>query len=342
MTGEGSSPCHHENMSASTFGKLNPRSSWPFLFLALAVGGCAEADLGSESTTSLPTSTSETGQERSTTTRPTAATTSSIQDSDDPFADKKELLNSIERTVARRTASYELKITQTLPVSGENGATTSRTGSFDDSTLTGRGTLRFAAESDEIARLLGEGEFEFRLVDDTYWLFNPIAEPSGWVGFDVFEYASAVGGDPTLSMDGDLFILVVGDALIEVVERELLSDGSVSWTVRIRADDLLPLVTTGGVQQRLSAAGFEGSTQIDSIAVVTVDPEDMVIAVDMDLDEWWDQVMATVLPEGPIDATMRVEFTLGMFDQSVEVLDPCPDPVEFSNPGAPDGLTCDP
>jgi hypothetical protein len=254
--------------------------------------------------------------------------------------DLSVLRDRIDETTARRTAVFALDVTQELPVPGPNGVTTTRTGAFDDDLLMGQGSLRFAAESVEVAELLGAGLFEYRLINDTYWFLNPLADPPSWGGYDVIEFANTVDGDPTLSMDGDLYILVVADAIIELTGYEQDADGSERWSVMIRADDLLPLVTTGGVQQRLLAGGF-GSTGIAAAAEIFVDANGMVTGFETELDEWWQQAVTSLIPEPALEVTMRVRFELSDFDAPIEVVTPCSNPTEFKEPGFLDGLICD-
>jgi hypothetical protein len=258
-------------------------------------------------------------------------------------ADVDTLRDRIDKTVARRTAAFALDVTQTLPAPEPNSVSTLRTGAFDDELLIGRGTLRFESASDEIAEVVGAGAFEFRLIDDTYWLLNALGEPPAWIGYDLFEFAGAAGGDPTLPMDGDLFILVVADAVIDVAGFLQGADRSETWSVIIRADDLLPLVATTGVQRRLLAAGFE-STDLTAAAEIVVDPNGMVTGFESELDEWWQQVTATVLPVPPElreSVTMRVRFELGDFDSLFEVAVPCANPVELDDPEPVRAVTCE-
>lgn len=255
-------------------------------------------------------------------------------------ADLNVLQDRIAETTARRSAVFGLDVHQTLPVPGPNKALTTRTGAFDDRLLIGHGSVRFETESFELAEQLGAGLFEFRLIDDTYWFLNPLADPPGWGGFNVVEFADAVGGDPTVSMDGDLFILTVADAIIDVTGYELRADGSERWLVMVKADNLLPLVITGGVHQRLLAGGFD-STGITTEAEILVDANGMVTGFYAVLDEWWQQVVTWLVPDPASTVTMHARFKLGDFDSPVEVAIPCTNPSELKEPGFPDGLTCD-
>jgi len=289
-----------------------------------------------------PATTSNTSSTLDSTTSTSASSTTTTSEVD---SDLVALRGQIDQTVARRTAAFTLEVAQTLPTPGPNGATLIRRGVFDDQLLIGQGTVQFEAESDELAEELGAGfvgeaVFEFRLHDDVFWFLNPIVEPPTWLGFDVLEYATALGADPTLSMDGDLFILAVGDAVTEVTGYSEQADGSGVWSVTVEADDLLPLVTTGGVQQRIYLSGFE-STGLDATAEIQVDGNGMVTAFGAELDDWWQQVVAWLFPELAQTVTMQIQFELDEFDLPIDVASPCEDPSVYREAGFPEGLTCE-
>lgn len=254
--------------------------------------------------------------------------------------DLSVLRDRIAETTARRTAGFELVVHQTLPVPKPNIVLTTRTGAFDDHLSIGQGSMLFESDSVEIAEQLGGELFEFRLIDDTYWFLNPLTDPPGWAGFNVVEFADAMGGDPTVSMDGDLYILAIADAIVDVTGYEQRADDSERWLVMVMADDLLPLMTTGGAQQRLLAGGFD-STGMATEAEILVDANGMVTGFYAELDEWWQQVVTSLVPEPASAVTMYTRLKLGDFDSPVAVEVPCTNPSELTEPGFPDGLTCD-
>ena len=73
---------------------------------------------------------------------------------------------------------------------------TSRTGAFSDETFEGSGTLSFAAEDAALAESLQlpEEPFAFRLVEGTFWFFNPVPDEPGWLGSDLLEFGEGDAG----------------------------------------------------------------------------------------------------------------------------------------------------
>lgn len=294
---------------------------------------------GDGSATTEPAPPTATAQ-RAVDTTTTEASTPKPPPRPDQDADVGALRTAIDNTVARRSATFELVITQTLPVPEPNLVTTRRNGRFDDSLWQGDGTMRFESANPELSQLVGgEGVFEFRIVDDTFWFLNPVAEPPGWLGHDVFEYLDATNADPTVNVDGDGFLFVVSDAIRRVTDRIPSTDGSEIWLVEVAIDAMAPTLTTGGVQRRLAAAGFD-STGLVTTAEIIVDANGMVVGLEASTDEWWQQAVMTMLPDAPADGEMRVSFALEASDEAVEVVSPCDQPDAVTEPGFPDGLTC--
>ncbi len=329
------------------------------LILALTfIAGCGDSDTDSAEETDSGTETSTTASEAS---EPTDTTAADSTESDDPEATAGEsddatdtdpddatvdpaqleqLRAIIDETVARTSATFSLEVVQTLPVAGQNQAAMRRSGSFDDERLAGSGTLQFSGDGAAADSAASGDAFEQRIVDDTYWLLNPTSDPPSWIGYDLESAAELVEGDPTLAVDGDRYLLAVSDAATAVTDVVDFDDGSKGWTLRVAADELLPLVVTTGVQQRLTAAGLE-PTGLESTVSLAVDPEGMVVGLIADLDDWWQATVEQTVGSGEAPAGMVVQLQIGNFDEPVDVESPCTDPEELLEPGAPPALTCE-
>ncbi len=323
--------------------------------LALSIGvlaACGDSNSGSDdaaetsTTVSAATETTETTGaestaateddrgEEATSTSEAAAGTGDVQD-------LERLQGAIDATVARNSASFSLDVTQTLPVSGPNQASMRRTGSFDDQNGVGTGTQVFIGQMGAFTDLPGYAgeELEYRLVQGTYWLLNPLSNPPTWVGYDLAEFDQLTEGDPTVSINGDLYLVTVGDAVTSVTDVVVFDDGSEGWTVRVTADALLPLVVTAGAQRRLAAGGLE-PTDLEADVSLAVDPDGMVIGLIADLNEWWQAVIDQTSETSDASVGMVLQFQIGDFDASVETDTPCVDPEEFDEPDAPTALVC--
>lgn len=325
--------------------------------VALSIGvlaACGDADSGSDGAADTSETTapgeSETTEATETTEPDTTATTaddgaeeatSTTESSAGETQDVERLQSAIDATVARNSARFSLDVTQTLPVTGANQASMRRSGSFDDLEGVGTGTQVFLGQSGALTDLPGYTgeELEYRLVGGTYWLLNPLAEPPTWVGYDLAEFDQLTAGDPTVSINGDLYLLAVGDAVTSVTDVVVFDDGSEGWTVRVTADKLLPLVVTAGVQQRLAADGLE-PTDLEANVSLAVDPEGMVVGLIADLNEWWQAVIDQTNDAGDGPVGMILQFQIGDFDAAVETDSPCVDPEEFVEPNAPTALIC--
>lgn len=256
-------------------------------------------------------------------------------------ADLSSLLAKIDETIARRTAEFTLEVAQTLPVAGPNGVSILRTGAFDDELDIGSGSLRFEAESNEIGDALGATTFDFRFVEGTFWLFNPLGDPPAWAGYGAADFLLAAEGDPLLSINGDLFLRGLEGAILEATDHSVRADNSETWSVTLSADDFFPLVTTGGLQNRLASAGLD-STGISAPATIRINADGMVTSVQVGLNEWWTEATKVLLPEVRVASTMSAEFELGEFDKPIHVESPCAGADIRELPGSPTGYTCDP
>lgn len=219
---------------------------------------------------------------------------------------------------------------------------TRRTGRFDGERETGDGTLSITSSDSALSEEMGLGfdPFEYRLVDGVYWHLNTVVDPPTWLGGDRDEVEQFAEGDLTLGMDGDIFLETIASSITEVIERDNDAPGGTAWTVRMDADDLAPLVLTGGAVQGLLEAAAD-DTGVEVALTLEIDDSGMIVAFNVAMDEWWSAVLSDV---GEVDLgslAMAVEFELGGFDNDVVVDAPCDDPVPVSTPGEPAGMTCE-
>ena len=195
-----------------------------------------------------------------------AETTASTFESETTLADLQRVLNL---TVSLPRMSFEMDVTSSLPGS-DKPVVARQTGSFDDNTLSGIGTRQFESEDSTISELLGVEAFEFRFIDRTVWIYNPLEDPPTWNGFDAFEFAEFSGAGPSNSMDSDSFLTLLVAATSEVVDVVAEDDGTNKWTLRVRADALLPIVATGGPASRMAQAGAGDSGLEAEIALTPI------------------------------------------------------------------------
>jgi len=332
--------------------------------LALAVtlavlGACGESDSNDDpdngagtSTTSAEAAddsaaTSEPASENSSTSSPDDGTETEVETGADDDSEMGEapdiqrLQDAIDATLERTTAGFRLDVTQTLPAVGAPTASMLRSGSFNADQQIGTGTQQFLGGAGAPADLPGYAgeEIEHRVIDDTYWLLDPVSDPPSWLGYDLVTFAELTEDSPILAVDGDLYLQTVSDAITSATDVVAFDDGSEGWTVQLVADDLLPLVVSTGVRQRLTAAGLQ-PTGIEATASIAVDPDGMVIGLIAELDEWWQAVVAQTIGETDSPAGMVLQFQLGEFDSVVEVTAPCANPEEIAEPGEAPALVC--
>ncbi len=314
-----------------------------------ALGACSGADSESDGDPDAAAETSTTESEATATTdSPTTATSDATStsptetDADGGDTESLERLQEIiDATVARNSARFSLEVVQTLPVTGPNQTSMRRTGSFDDDQQQGSGTQQFLGEPGLATDLPASGEaFEHRLVDGMYWLQNPVSIPPSWVGYDLEAFSELAQGDPSAAVDGDVYLLTVGASVTSITEVAVFDDGSEVWTVKVSADELLPLVVTARVRQRLANAGLQ-PTDLESTALLAVDPDGMVVGLIAELDEWWQAVVDQTIESSEAPAGMVLQFQIGDFDAVVEVETPCSDPEELLEPEAPPALVCE-
>lgn len=337
---------------ALSSGTIRFNRSIPWLIAAAmsvaALGACSGSDSESDADSDAAAETSTTGSETTATTDSPTTTTSDATstsltetDADGDTEELERLQGIIDATVARSSARFSLEVIQTLPVTGPNQTSMRRTGSFDDGQQQGTGTQQFLAEPGLATDLPAAGEsFEHRVVDGTYWLSNPVSNPPSWVGYGLEAFSELAQGDPGLAVDGDLYLRTVGASVASINEVVVFDDGSEGWTVQVSADELLPLVVSAGVQQRLATAGLQ-PTDLESTVTLAVDPDGMVVGLIAELDEWWQAVIDQTIGSSEAPAGMVFQFQIGDFDSAVEVDTPCSDPEEVLEPDAPPALVCE-
>lgn len=294
-------------------------------------GGSSESVAGSE-TTSTATPDVSTSESSSTSAAPSPSdTTSSSPPADLPTIE--ELWAFAEETVALPRMSFELDVTSTLPGT-DAPVLARRTGSFDDDSFSGVGTRSFETSEAQLRELWGDEPFEFRFIGETFWMYNPLSDPPGWGGFDVVEFAEFAGGDPLGSVDGDAYLGLLVSATVEVLDVEQQADGSMNWLLRVRADDLVPMVAAGGPASRLIGLGAADSGLEVSVELVQA-PEGYFSGFRFDMSEWWANALSLAGPsEG--DESMTVEFRLDPFDVPLSLEAPCESPATRIDD---DGLT---
>lgn len=320
------------------------RISWLLVaaLVAAALGSCGDSAEESEgdaddaaATTTTESATTETTASETTISEPADDTTSTSAGEGGSPEDLVRLAELIDATVARDSALFSLEVVQTLPVAAQDQASILRTGSFDDTMQTGVGTQQLVGGSATTA-----DEIEHRLVNGTYWLSNPATDPPSWIGYELDALTEVTTSDPLLSINGDHYLLLVNESITSVTEIVEFDDGSEGWTVQLAADELLPIVVTSGVRDRLTTAGLQ-PTGLEATASVAVDPTGMVIGLIADLDEWWQGVIEQTLGEVEAPPGMVVQFQIGDFDTDVDVEVPCSEPEELLEADAPPALICE-
>lgn len=219
--------------------------------------------------------------------------------------------------------SFELDVTTTLPGT-DAPVLARRTGSFDDDSFSGVGTRSFETGDAQLQELTGVEPAEFRFIGETFWMYNPLSEPPGWAGFDVLELAEFAGGDPLGSVDGDAHLGILFSATVEVLQIEQQTDGSINWLLRVRADELVPIVAAAGPASRMMGLGAADSGLEVSVELVQA-AEGYFSGFRFDMSEWWTNAVSLAgLSEG--DESMTVEFRLDPFETPLSLDPPCESP----------------
>ncbi len=234
--------------------------------------------------------------------------------------------------------SFELDVTLTLP-GATAPVTDRRSGRFDDDTFSGTGTRVFETSDAELRDLWGGEPFEFRFLDQTLWLYNPISEPPSWGGFDFYEFAEASGGNPLSTVDGDAYVDLIVAATTDVFGVESRADGGRTWSLHVAADDLVPVAVAGGPASRLVDLGA-AETGFIAAAELEENAEGHLTRVWIDLSEWWSNAIE-LAGGGGDEESMIVELRLEPFDQPLLVEAPCATPSETVDSGLT-MLVCDP
>jgi hypothetical protein len=203
----------------------------------------------------------------------------------------------------------------------------SRSGSFDDITSTGTGTRSFQSDDPALASLWGEDPFEFIVVNETFWMLNPLAEPPNWAGFDLLELGKATGGDPLGSVDADGYLSLIAGATTEVVDVREGSAGASTWVLLARADDLVPLVAAGGPAARLVELGAADNGLIVELRLEQ-DPDGFISSVSGSMNEWWANALSLMaeVDGTPGGDTMQLDLRLERFESALQPRPPCADP----------------
>lgn len=237
------------------------------------------------------------------------------------------VLDSIDATIALQRVSFTLDVTSTLPGSS-SPAMNNSTGSFDDTTFAGVGTRSFSSEDPAIAANLGDDPFEFIVVDNIFWMLNPLGDPPAWAGFDLVEFGNAAGGSPLASVDVDGYLGVIAASTTEVVDAVERPGGGTTWIVSVRADDLLPVVSAGGAASRLAEMGAADSGLTAQLQL-EANQDGHVVSITGDLDEWWSNAVS-LLPGAKVapssDYTLHLDLELSQFEDPLNPEPPCDDP----------------
>lgn len=245
----------------------------------------------------------------------------------------QDLEDLIDTTVSAPRMSFTLAVTMSMPGSS-SPIVAHRTGSFDDSTFAGVGTRSFGTDDEALAELWGEEPFEFIVTDEVLWMYNPLAEPPEWAGFDLFEFAQFAGGDPLGSVDVDGYLSVIVGAATEIVEVLGDAGSGRTWVVRVRSDELVPLVAAAGPASRLVETGAAESGIMAELQIQQ-SPEGYVAAIRGDLSTWWTNALMTVDDlQGLVgDETMEMDLQLEPFAPALQPDAPCLDPASEIDEG---------
>lgn len=244
-----------------------------------------------------------------------------------------ELFEIVEDTVLLPRLEFELEINTSL--NGDQfDARTIRTGWFDDDSLAGEGTLSIFAG--DVVVGFGSPPFETRVIDEQIWTFDPLAEPPAWSGIDIFDVITSTGGDPTASVDGDLILITLADAMIDLDTVVTFEDGRELWRVNVDADAMVSAFAAGGPVQRITALGGADTGIVETAGLLVEDG--LVIDASADLSRWWTEVQRIAaesegfeVPRDEDDASWRI--TLTPFDEVRTTARPCATPTSTDQDG---------
>jgi hypothetical protein len=131
---------------------------------------------------------------------------------------------------------------------------------------------------------------------------------------------------------------LISDSVVEVLEQRSIGRSGTIWTVKVRADDLLPLVTAAGPAARLTEIGAANSGALADLEV-EVHESGFIRFISGDLDEWWTNAMSLLplptIDDSSADQQMSLRMTLRQPTGEVRREAPCQDPVS----AVEDGLT---
>ncbi len=253
-----------------------------------------------------------------------APTTSDPSVSTSPTESLDALVSLVNNTIALPRMSYENEVISILPGLADPVVST-RTGSFDDDTFSGVGTWALESDDPAVAEGFPPAAIEYRVVDEMYWYWTPYGEPPVWTGYGIVEFAETSGGNPLGSVDGDGYLDLLVSSAVEVLDVEENADGSATWKLSARADDLVPIIASGGAAGRLIEAGAGESGILVEIEL-DQDTDGFVSGFRITLDEWWRNAVATIAVGSTRDLSMTLDFSIESFDDPLNIDSPCDNP----------------
>lgn len=301
--------------------------------LFVACGSAATLEEEVSTGASLLTATTVEPTVSSTSSSPGSAVEQAADGSATPTID--DLADLAAATVEKPLMSFELVVTRSFPGS-EHPVVTTRTGSFDDETFFGVGTLTNFSEDPSIEGFSGD-IFEFRLVDETLWFLNPLAQPPQWSGFDINDFAEMAGAqgpeELLANVDADSYLGGLFDYSMVIDSIEPHPQGT-SWNVVVDASALVPMTSGAAALGRLTEAGALNSELTSKVEILQSEDGD-ITGFNADMNDWWLETLTAQLELEGLDAstlledeqtTMTIQFLMEPFEQSLVVTAPCIEP----------------
>lgn len=280
---------------------------------------CATVDAGSlrPSTTAI-SPTTPTSSASTTSTTSTSSTTEA-----EALPTLADFSSIVDSTVVRPRLRFRVESFFVVP-GIEHDIFGTRTGTLDFSTDAGLGTRSFTRYNLDRGEIVREEAVEFRLVDEVFWTYDPIAHPHTWRGFDIDELDD--GGAELLAQIAGLHVLdLLLAAAIEVESVEELRPRADEWTLRVRADDLVDLINAPAPAAEAMGPGADMSG-LEAQVLVTVVDGVFITDLFVDLGEWWANAVSPSPPAEASDMWVRVTFEI--FDYPLTGVAPCQEPVE--------------
>ena len=313
--------------------------TWALVLLATSCSQTSDSvSTNAGDTTLAPESTSTSTSAPLAPTETTAA--EPTEDADDAVVVQRSLEDLdelIQRTIDLPVTTFDLTVESSLPGAFDTARATT-TGTFDDDTRTGQGTRVITSDDPAMHQVGFDDPFEFRVLTDTMWMYNPLGEPPRWAGFDIEQF-EATGSSVYATVDGDLLLITFALAASDIVEVVQLPSGRSSWTIRMRADDLVTvLASSGGAAGRLVGAGAD-KTGILVDASLTEDEDGYVSGLTGSFDAWWTTAIGLAMGSTPDEQTLSLAFNIGPADEPPQPVPPCESPVARQDQGL-DVLIC--